>query len=241
MKRLCALGVSLLALALAGNAAANDGPASGNQTAVGSVGTAQVGSVNVSRSTAVSAPVNANASASVASETGDSSAQQESGGAQALSTSAGGSCECNASAGQSGPTHTSGRNAADPSPPQAQSRSAIRAGDTATHPASSCCPGDKPSSSCECSDNSKDNFVWGDSGQRSIGSSTAEHESGGAQASTATECGRATGSQSAVHSLGTVQVGSLEVAPATAVNAPINVNAPVAVLSGGGRDESAAQ
>jgi hypothetical protein len=117
--------------------------------------------------------------------------------------------------------------------------------------------------------------VWGDSGQRAIGSlltiqigkvvvapatavnapvnvnapvsvlskggaSTAEQESGGARASTASECGKATGSQSAVHSIGTVQVGSVDVAPATTVNAPINLNAPVAVLSGG-RNESAAQ
>src|SRR5262245_20603413 len=224
MKRLCALGVSLLALALAGNAAANDGAGSGNQTAVGSVGTVQVGSINASPSTAVNAPVNANAPVSVASETGDSSAQQESGGAQASSTSSGGS-------------------AAAASPPQARSGSAHQNGDTETHPASSLRR--QTSSSCECKDNSKDNFVWGDSGQRGMlskgGSSKAEQESGGAQASTAAECGEATGSQAAIHSIGTVQVGSVGVAPATAVNAPINVNAPVAVLSGGGCDQSAAQ
>src|SRR5438046_7123185 len=94
MKRLCALGVSLLVLALAlgaGNAAADDGSGAGGQTAKHSIGTVQVGSVDASPATAVNAPVNANAPVSVASETGDSSAQQGSGGASASSVSGGGS------------------------------------------------------------------------------------------------------------------------------------------------------
>jgi hypothetical protein len=242
----------------------------------------QVGSINASPSTAVNAPVNANAPVSVASETGDSSAQQDSGGAQASSTSSGGSnagsqrsCECDTDGGQSSATQPPSEGTAVASPPQAQSDATAQAGDTDAHPASSCCD-DKTSSSCECNNNSNDNFVWGDAGQRAIGSlltiqlgkvvlapasavnapvnvyapvsvlskhgsSTAEQESGGAQASTAPECGEAARSQSVVRSIGTVQVGSVDVAPATAVNAPINVNAPVAVLSGGGRDESAAR
>ena len=320
MKRFYALGVSLvlslLALAFAGNAAANDGSGSGNQTAVGSAGTVQVGSVSASPSTAVNAPVNANAPVSVGSETGGSSAQQESGGASASSASCGcsdagsqtakhsigtvqvGSVNASPSTAVNAPVDANapvsvGSETGDSSAQQESggaSASSASCGcsdagsqstthETHAHPASSCCD-DQTSPPCDCKRNSNDkpkhNIVWGDAPQRAVGSlltvqlgkigvapatavnapvnvnapvsvlsnggsATAEQESGGAQASTATECGEATGSQSGVRSIGTVQVGSVDVAPATAVNAPINVNAPVAELSGGGCDESAAQ
>jgi hypothetical protein len=68
---------------------------------------------------------------------------------------------------------------------------------------------------------------------------TSSQESSGAHAQT-TSPGSAGGAQSADHSIGTVQVGEVNVAPAAAVNTPMNANAPVTVL-GDGADDSAAQ
>src|SRR5436189_6938 len=96
MKRLCALGVSLLVLALAlgaGNAAADDGSGSGGQTAIGSAGTVQVGSVDASPATAVNAPVNANAPVSVGSLHGSCGCKGDDGKSTATQTSSGSTAE----------------------------------------------------------------------------------------------------------------------------------------------------
>jgi hypothetical protein len=70
------------------------------------------------------------------------------------------------------------------------------------------------------------------------GSGSASQQSAGANSET-TSAASPGGEQSADHSIGTVQVGAVKVAPAAAVNTPVNANAPVTVLGDSG-DSSAA-
>jgi hypothetical protein len=259
VKRLYALGVSVLAFALAaGNATANDGSL---QVAGNSIGTVQVGSVNATPATSVNAPVNVNAPVTVAGSSGNSSAGQTTGGAAAATSSSGGSAS-NQSANHSiGTVQVGSVNAAPATAVNAPvnvnapvtvagSSGDSSAGQTTGGAAAATSSSDGSSSnqSACCSIgtvqvgsvnaaaataiNAPANVnapitVAGSSGNSSAGQTT-----GGAAAATSSS-GGSTSSQSASHSIGTVQIGSVNVTPATAINAPVNVNAPITALDGG--------
>src|SRR5204862_385269 len=63
------------------------------------------------------------------------------------------------------------------------------------------------------------------------GSASATQSGGENTASSSTSTQNETGTQNAQSSIGTVQVGSVDVDPAVAVNAPVNGNAPVCAAS----------
>src|SRR5215211_1545867 len=201
MKRICALAVSLVALALgASPALAEDGGSSAlptgttTQTASQSLATVQASSATVSPGTSATAPVNSSTPVSVASDTSGSSTEQTSSASSSASSST---------------SSTSTQQSVD------QSAGSIQAGSTSVDPAvSASAPVNANAPVCVASDCS---------------GGSIDQSSGGGSASTSSN--GSGGSQSADQSAASVQAGQASVDPAVSASAPVNANAPVCVAS----------
>jgi trimeric autotransporter adhesin len=256
--------------AQASSSSGDESNGGGDQKVSHSIGTVQIGDVDIAPATAVNAPVNANAPVCLFSHCGSSTATQQSGGAAAASTD--GSSE---SSSQSDGNEDSTKTNTDTGGRYDQPSENADDENGGTYSCSPCAeqgsPGDDSEGSCssetdEAGPPQSAGWSWltlqvGDVDiapatainapvnantpvsllSTSCGSSTATQASGGAVAGTAESEDDAAGTQTAKYSIGTIQVGSIDVAPATAVNAPINANSPVSALSCGSGDSVAAQ